>query len=111
MIVDDAIVVVENIARKRAEGLKPLAAAVVGTREVFFAVLATTATLISVFVPIAFLPGSAGRLFTEFGFVLAVAVAISSFVALTLGCMLASRLNMPEGKSEGDGAAQGGGKS
>ncbi len=98
MIVDDAIVVVENIQRKRSEGLKPLAAAVIGTRQVFFAVLATTATLISVFVPIAFLPGTAGRMFTEFGFVLAIAVAISSFVALTLGCMLASRLPSDSGE-------------
>ncbi len=96
LIVDDAIVVVENIQRKRVEGLKPLAAAVVGTRQVFFAVLATTATLISVFVPIAFLPGTAGRMFAEFGFVLAIAVAISSFVALTLGCMLGARMSMAE---------------
>ncbi len=92
MIVDDAIVVVENIQRQRAEGLKPLAAAVVGTRQVFFAVLATTATLISVFLPIAFLPGTSGKLFTEFGFVLAIAVAISSFVALSLSPMMASRM-------------------
>ena len=92
MIVDDAIVVVENIQRQRSEGFKPLAAAVVGTRQVFFAVIATTATLISVFLPIAFLPGTAGRLFTEFGFVLAIAVSISSFVALTLGPMMASRI-------------------
>ena len=99
MIVDDAIVVVENIQRRRAEGGKPLAAAVIGTRQVFFAVLATTATLVSVFVPIAFLPGQAGRLFTEFGFVLAIAVVISSFVALTLCPMLASRL--PEGQATG----------
>ncbi len=92
MIVDDAIVVVENIQRQRAMGLQPLAASVIGTRQVFFAVLATTATLVSVFLPIAFLPGTAGRLFVEFGFVLAVAVAISSFVALSLCPMLASRL-------------------
>ena len=92
MIVDDAIVVAENIQCRRADGLKPYAAAVTGTRQVFFAVLATTATLISVFLPIAFLPSTAGRLFTEFGFVLAVAVAISSFVALTLGPMIASRM-------------------
>ena len=92
MIVDDAIVVVENIQRHRGEGLKPLAAAVVGTRQVFFAVIATSATLISVFLPIAFLPSTAGRMFTEFGFVLAIAVLISSFVALTLCPMLASRL-------------------
>lgn len=92
MIVDDAIVVVENIQRHRRTGMKPFAASVVGTRQVFFAVLATTATLISVFLPIAFLPSTAGKLFTEFGFVLAVAVAISSFVALSLCPMLASRL-------------------
>jgi len=92
MIVDDAIVVVENIQRLRVEGLKPMAAAVVGTRQVFFAVLATTATLISVFIPIALLPSMAGKMFAEFGFVLAIAVAISSFVALSLCAMLASRL-------------------
>ncbi len=92
MIVDDAIVVVENVQRQRTLGLRPLAAAVVGTRQVFFAVLATTATLVSVFLPIAFLPSIAGRLFSEFGFVLAIAVAISSFVALTLVPMLAARL-------------------
>jgi HAE1 family hydrophobic/amphiphilic exporter-1 len=92
MIVDDAIVVVENVQRHRAEGLQPLAAAVVGTRQVFFAVIATSATLISVFLPIAFLPSAAGRLFAEFGFVLAIAVAISSLVALTLCPMLASRM-------------------
>jgi HAE1 family hydrophobic/amphiphilic exporter-1 len=92
MIVDDAIVVVENVQRNRLLGHPPLAAAVLGTRQVFFAVLATTATLVSVFVPIAFLPGTAGALFTEFGFVLAIAVAISSFVALSLCPMLASRL-------------------
>ena len=84
LIVDDAIVVLESVQRQRAEGTGPSAAAVVGTRKVFFAVIATTAVLIAVFVPIAFLPGTAGRLFQEFGLVLAVAVAISSFVALSL---------------------------
>jgi hydrophobe/amphiphile efflux-1 (HAE1) family protein len=92
MIVDDAIVVVENIQRHRAQGMKPLAASVIGARQVFFAVLATTATLISVFLPIAFLPSTAGALFREFGFVLAIAVGISSFVALSLCPMLASRM-------------------
>jgi multidrug efflux pump subunit AcrB len=102
MIVDDAIVVIENIQRLRSEGFKPLAAAVIGTRQVFFAVLATTATLVSVFIPIAFLPSAAGRLFTEFGFVLAIAVAISSFVALSLCSMLASRMPAPvEGGTTG----------
>ncbi|MDH3579067.1 MAG: efflux RND transporter permease subunit [Hyphomicrobiales bacterium] len=92
LVVDDAIVVLENIQRRRAEGIASRAAAVLGTRQVFFAVVATTATLISVFLPISFLPSTAGRLFTEFGFVLAVTVAISSFVALTLCPMMASRL-------------------
>lgn len=92
MVVDDAIVVLENIVRKRNEGLGPRAAAVVGTREVFFAVVATTATLAAVFIPISFLPGQAGGLFREFGFVLAFSVMLSGIVALTLGPMLASRL-------------------
>lgn len=92
VVVDDAIVVLENIQRMRAMGIKTRAAAVLGTRQVFFAVLATTATLISVFVPISFLPSEAGKLFQEFGFVLAVTVAISSFVALSLVPMLVSRL-------------------
>ncbi len=92
LVVDDAIVVLENIQRRRAEGIASRAAAVLGTRQVFFAVVATTATLISVFLPISFLPSTAGRLFTEFGFVLAVTVTISSFVALTLCPMMASKL-------------------
>ena len=92
MIVDDAIVVLENIQRRRHQGLGSMAAAVLGSRQVFFAVIATTLTLISVFVPISFLPSTAGRLFREFGFVLAFAVAVSSFVALSLCPMLASRL-------------------
>jgi HAE1 family hydrophobic/amphiphilic exporter-1 len=92
LVVDDAIVVLENIVRRRAEGLKPRAAAILGTLEVFFAVVATTATLAAVFIPLSFLPGQAGRLFREFGFVLAFAILLSSFVALTLCPMLASRL-------------------
>jgi len=84
LIVDDAIVVLESVQRRRSEGAAPGTAAVTGTRQVFFAVIATTAVLIAVFVPIAFLPGTAGRLFQEFGLVLSVAVAISSFVALSL---------------------------
>ena len=104
IIVDDSIVVIENIQRQRNEGLKAFAAAVVGTRQVFFAVLATTATLVAVFLPIAFLPSKAGRMFAEFGFVLAIAVVISSFVALTLGPMLASRM----GTGMGGAAARAG---
>jgi len=92
LVVDDAIVVLENIQRLRARGMGTAASAMLGTQQVYFAVLATTATLVSVFIPISFLPSSAGRLFAEFGVVLAVAVAISSFVALTLCPVLASRL-------------------
>lgn len=92
VVVDDAIVVLENIQRLRSQGIKARAAAVIGTRQVFFAVIATTATLISVFVPISFLPTQAGKLFQEFGYVLSITVAISSFVALTLVPMLASKL-------------------
>lgn len=92
IVVDDAIVVIENIERRRAQGMGARAAAVLGTRQVFFAVVATTITLAAVFIPISFLPGTAGRLFTEFGYVLAASVLLSSFVALTLAPMLASRL-------------------
>jgi multidrug efflux pump subunit AcrB len=98
LVVDDAIVVLENIKRRRAQGLGPRAAAVLGTRQVFFAVVTTTAVLISVFIPIAFLPSTAGRLFREFGLVLACAVLISSFVSLTLVPAAASRLQA-EGRS------------
>ncbi|MBX4941671.1 efflux RND transporter permease subunit [Rhizobium binae] len=92
LVVDDAIVVLENIVRRRAEGMGPRAAAVLGTREVFFAVIATTATLAAVFIPLSFLPGQVGGLFCEFGFVLAFSVGLSSIVALTLCPMLASRM-------------------
>ena len=92
LVVDDAIVVLENIVRRRGEGMGPRAAAVLGTREVFFAVIATTATLAAVFVPLSFLPGQTGGLFREFGFVLAFAVLLSAFVSLTLCPMLASRM-------------------
>jgi HAE1 family hydrophobic/amphiphilic exporter-1 len=92
LVVDDAIVVLENIVRRRAEGMGPRAAAVIGTQEVFFAVLATTATLAAVFIPLSFLPGQMGGLFREFGFVLAFSVALSSITALTLCPMLASRM-------------------
>jgi len=92
LVVDDSIVVLENITRRRAMGLGPRAAAVLGTQEVFFAVIATTATLIAVFVPLSFLPGQTGRLFREFGYTLAIAVGLSAVVALSMGPMLASRL-------------------
>lgn len=100
LVVDDAIVVTENIQRRRQEGMGRRAAAVLGAKQVFFAVIATTITLIAVFVPISFLPSDAGRLFTEFGFMLAVTVGISSFVALTMCPMLAS---LSEGLAKGNG--------
>ncbi|MFM1816234.1 MAG: Multidrug resistance protein MexB, partial [Pseudomonadota bacterium] len=92
LVVDDAIVVLENIQRRIELGETPLVAATLGTRQVTFAVLATSITLIAVFVPISFLDGQIGRLFTEFGFAMAGAVVISTFVALSLCPMLASRL-------------------
>ena len=92
LVVDDAIVVLENIVRRRNEGMGPRAAAVLGVQEVFFAVIATTATLIAVFVPLSFLPGQTGGLFREFGFVLAFSVFLSAIVALSLCPMLASRM-------------------
>ncbi len=103
LVVDDTIVVLENIQRRRDQGLGPRAAAVLGTREVFFAVMATTATLVSVFVPISFLPSTAGRLFAEFGFVMAIAVSLSAFVALSLGPLIASRI--PERSQASDRGA------
>jgi multidrug efflux pump len=92
MVVDDAIVVVEVIYAKIEGGLDPMTAGVEGTREIFFAVVATTVALVSVFMPILFLSGLVGRLFREFGVTLAGAVVISSFVALTLTPMLSTRL-------------------
>jgi hydrophobe/amphiphile efflux-1 (HAE1) family protein len=91
LVVDDAIVVIENIARHKAMGAGPRAAAVLGTREIVFAVLATTATLAAVFIPVSFMPGIVGSLFSEFGFVLAFSVTISAAVALTVCPMLASK--------------------
>ncbi len=92
LVVDDAIVVLENIHRRTELGEPPLVAAVTGAREIGFAVIATTLTLAAVFVPISFLPGDLGRLFSEFGFTLASAVLFSALVALTLTPMMASKL-------------------
>ncbi len=92
IVVDDAIVMLENIQRRVERGEAPLVAGVLGARQVTFAILATSATLIAVFVPISFLEGNVGRLFTEFGFVLAAAVAISTLVALTLCPALCTKL-------------------
>ncbi|UJW85364.1 efflux RND transporter permease subunit [Devosia sp. SL43] len=95
LVVDDAIVVLENIVRRKALGAGPRAAAVLGTQEVFFAVVATTLTLSAVFIPLSFLDGQTGRLFREFGFTLAIAVLLSSVVALSMGPMIASRFLKP----------------
>ena len=101
IVVDDAIVVLENIQRRIEGGESPLLAGVLGTRQVTFAVIATSLTLIAVFVPISFLEGEIGKLFAEFGFVLAAAVAISPVVALTLCPPLCTKLLRG---SEGRGA-------
>lgn len=92
LVVDDAIVVVENIYKRIEQGEKPLAASAAGVQEIFFAVIATTLALVAVFAPLVFLGGLTGVLFREFGVTLAAAVVISSFVALTLAPMLCSRL-------------------
>ncbi len=92
LVVDDAIVVLENIYSKIEAGSDPVAAAKQGTKEIFFAVISTTIALTSVFFPIVFLEGLTGRLFREFGITVASAVIISSFVALTLCPMLATKL-------------------
>jgi multidrug efflux pump len=92
LVVDDAIVVLENIFRHIEEGLAPFQAAIKGVREISFAVVAMTLTLAAVFAPLAFTPGRTGRLFVEFALTLAGAVIVSGFVALTLSPMLCSKL-------------------
>ncbi len=92
LVVDDAIVVLENVYHRVEQGESPLAAAFLGARQVAFAVVATTMVLVAVFVPISFLGGDVGRLFREFAVTLAVAVCFSSFVALSLSPMIASKV-------------------
>lgn len=92
LVVDDAIVVIENIYAKIEQGMDPLQAGIKGSAEIFFAIIATTIALATVFLPVIFLQGITGRLFREFGVVLAGAVIISSFVALTLTPMLSTRI-------------------
>jgi multidrug efflux pump len=92
LVVDDAIVVLENIWRRVEEGEPPLLAAVEGSKEIGFAVIATTLVLVAVFLPISFIQGNVGRLFREFGVAVAAAVTISSLIALTLIPMLSSKL-------------------
>ncbi len=92
LVVDDGIVVTENIFKKVEEGLSPLEAAFAGSKEIFFAVVSTSITLAAVFLPVIFMQGFVGRLFREFGVVIAGAVLISAFVSLSLTPMLNARL-------------------
>lgn len=92
LVVDDAIVVMENIYTKIEQGMSPLEAGFKGSNEIFFAVIATTISLVAVFFPIVFLQGTTGRLFREFSVVIAGAVLVSSFVALTFTPMLSTKL-------------------
>ena len=92
LVVDDAIVVLENIYRHVEEGMPPVKAALLGSREISFAVIAMTITLAAVYAPIGFMTGITGRLFTEFAWTLAGAVIVSGFVALTLSPMMCSKL-------------------
>ncbi|MBN2865341.1 MAG: efflux RND transporter permease subunit [Thiotrichales bacterium] len=102
LVVDDAIVVLENTQRHLDKGYQPVAAAYLGTRQVGFAVIATTLVLVAVFMPIAFLEGQVGRLFSEFAITLAVAVIFSSLVALTFSPAIASNLlKTPKSKTNG----------
>lgn len=105
LVVDDAIVMLENVQRRIDMGEAPFVAGVRGGRQVTFAIIATSITLVAVFIPISFLEGQVGRLFVEFGFVMAAAVAISTFVALTACPALAARLLRPhQGASPTTGA-------
>lgn len=100
LVVDDAIVVLENIHRRIELGEPPLLASIRGARQIGFAVIATTVVLIAVFVPISLMDGNTGRLFREFGMSVAAAVLFSGFVALTLTPMMCSKL-LHEAKEEG----------
>ncbi len=92
LVVDDAIVMMENIYVKIEQGMTPIQAGLAGSKEIFFAIIATTITLVAVFFPIVFLEGMTGRLFREFSIVIAGAVLISSFVALTFTPMLSTKI-------------------
>ncbi|MFO7998816.1 MAG: efflux RND transporter permease subunit [Bacteroidales bacterium] len=92
LVVDDAIVMMENIYVKIEQGMTPMEAGLAGAKEIFFAIIATTITLVAVFFPIVFLEGMTGRLFREFSIVIAGAVAISSFVALTFTPMVSTKI-------------------
>ncbi|KAF1687337.1 multidrug transporter AcrB [Pseudoxanthomonas broegbernensis] len=101
LVVDDAIVVLENVQRRADLGEPPLVAARRGTAQVAFAVIATTAVLVAVFLPVGFMEGNTGRLFRELSVALAAAVAISAFVALTLTPMMSSKLVRPHAAPRG----------
>ena len=92
LVVDDAIVMTENIYIRIEQGMRPFKAGIEGSKEIFFAVISTTVTLIAVFLPIVFMEGTSGRLFREFSFVVAGSVIISSFAALTFTPMLATKI-------------------
>ena len=98
LVVDDAIVVLENIYAKIESGMNVIEAGILGSREIFFAVVATSLALVSVFTPLLFLGGLTGRLFLEFGVVMAGAIIISSFVALTLIPMLSTKILKSDSK-------------
>jgi multidrug efflux pump len=106
LVVDDAIVVLENVYRHLEMGKSRRQAAVDGVREIGFAVIATTVALVAVFIPVAFLTGSVGRLFREFGLTLAFAVALSAFVALTLTPMMCARMLRPLHTTSGSWASR-----
>jgi multidrug efflux pump len=103
LVVDDAIVVVENIYRHIEEGKRPLEAALLGAREIVYPVIAMTITLAAVFAPIAFVTGLTGELFREFAFTLAGAVIVSGLVALTLSPMMCSKLLRSKDDAQGSG--------
>ncbi len=92
LVVDDAIIMTENIYIRIERGMKPFEAGIEGAKEIFFAIISTTITLVAVFFPIVFMEGTTGRLFREFSFVVAGSVIISSFAALTFTPMLATKL-------------------
>jgi len=105
LVVDDAIVVLENIVRRIEQGEPPVLASISGSREIGFAVISTTLVLMAVFVPVSFMTGDTGRLFGEFGVTVAAAVGFSAFVALSLTPMMASKLfanGMPKSRMVGN---------
>lgn len=101
LVVDDAIVMLENVYRRIEDGESPIHAAIFGARQMAFAVISTTLTLVAVFLPVAFQSGRTGRLFYEFGLTLAIAVMVSSLIALTLTPMLCSRILATKRDSDG----------